>query len=161
MGRVSLVLCFSFQHSEYVLPNPLGCRVSLKSRLIVSHMWFPLYVTSCFSLSDFKILSLSLTFAILLQRVLRRCLWFHPDTHSVSWTSRSVFFPRSGTFSAIISLDRVSVSPSATLYCEHQRAGWCPRGPLSWPPVFRFCFLFLLDDFHCRVLQMADPFHVL
>lgn len=119
------------------LAKPSGLQ-SFAEKLTDSHRWFPLYVTSCFSPADFKTLFLSLTFAIWLQCVLRRSLWFHPDTHSVSWTSRSVFFPRSGTFSAIVSLDRVSVSPSSTLYCEHRHAWHCPRGRVSCPPVFRF-----------------------
>ena len=43
----------------------LACRVSAE-RSVVKCMWFPLYVTSCFSLAAFNILSLCLVFVSLI-----------------------------------------------------------------------------------------------
>jgi len=62
LGRVILVVdFFPFQHFKYILPLPLACRASAQ-RPAVKHMGFPLYVTCCFSLTTFNILSLCLIF---------------------------------------------------------------------------------------------------
>ena len=47
----------------------LGCRVSAE-RSAVKHIGFPLYVTCCFSLAAFNILSLCLVFVSLVSRCL-------------------------------------------------------------------------------------------
>ena len=56
---------FPFQNFKYILPFPLACRVSAK-RSAVKNMGFPLYVTCCFSLAAFNILSLCLVFVSLI-----------------------------------------------------------------------------------------------
>lgn len=48
----------SFQHSEFIMPIPLDYRVSAEESAD-SIMVVPLYFTSCFSLTAFKILFLT------------------------------------------------------------------------------------------------------
>ena len=72
LGRVILVVdffFFPFQHFKYILPLPLACRASAQ-RSAVKHMGFPLYVTCCFSLTAFNILSLCLIFVSLISMCL-------------------------------------------------------------------------------------------
>ena len=55
---------FGFHHLEYFCHSLLVCSVSVE-KSAASLIRAPLYITSCFSLASFKILSLSLNFAIL------------------------------------------------------------------------------------------------
>ena len=69
-----------------------------------------LYVTSCFSLAAFKILSLLLFFTNLITTCLSVDLFGFIlfGTLCASWTWMSVSFPRLGKFSAIISSNKLS-----------------------------------------------------
>uniref|UniRef100_A0A9L0SPR2 Uncharacterized protein n=1 Tax=Equus caballus TaxID=9796 RepID=A0A9L0SPR2_HORSE len=71
-----------------------------------------LYVTCCFSLSAFKILSLSLILDILIIVCLGVGLFGFIlfGTFCASWIKTSVSFPRLGKFSAIISPNKLSAS---------------------------------------------------
>ena len=76
----------------------------------VSLMGVPLYITSCFCLTAFNILSLSLTFDILILVCLgvsfSKFIWF--ATLWVYWIQMSVSFTRYGKFSPIISSNKIS-----------------------------------------------------
>ena len=56
---------FSFSTLNIYCHSLLACRVSAE-RSAVKHMGFPLYITSCFSLAGFNILSLCLVFVSLI-----------------------------------------------------------------------------------------------
>lgn len=56
---------FYFQYFEYIVPLPCGLQISAE-KSAGSLTGVPLFVTSCFSLAAFKILSWSLTFDILI-----------------------------------------------------------------------------------------------
>ena len=60
---------FPFNTLTISCHSPLACRVSA-GRLAVKPMGFPLYVTCCFSLAAFHILSLCLVFASLISMCL-------------------------------------------------------------------------------------------
>ena len=66
---VYIYIFFPFQYFKYILPLPLACRASAQ-RPAVKHMGFPLYVTCCFSLTTFNILSLCLIFVSLISMCL-------------------------------------------------------------------------------------------
>ena len=97
----------------------LACRVSTE-KSADSLMRVPLYTTNCYSLTAFKILSLSLTFGILIIMCPGLDLWVHLLWSSLgSWLWVSVSFSRLGTFSAIIYSNKFSApfslsSPSGT-----------------------------------------------
>ena len=80
-------------------------------------MGIPVYVTSCFSLATFKILSLFLIFVILITM----CLGVDPfefilfGTLCASLTCMSASFSRLRKFSAIISSNKLSASFSLLL----------------------------------------------
>ena len=57
LGRVILVVVFSFHHFKYVLPLPSGLQ-SFCWKKAVYLMGIPLYVICCFSLAAFNIFSL-------------------------------------------------------------------------------------------------------
>ena len=82
----------------------LAYRVSAE-RSAVKHKGFPLYVTCCFSLAAFQILSLCLVFV----NLIRMCLcvfllgFILYETLCVSWTWLAISFPMLGKFSTIIS----------------------------------------------------------
>ena len=61
--------CFPFSTLNISCHSLLVCRVSAE-RSAVKHMGFPLYVTCCFSLSAFTILSLCLVFVSLISMCL-------------------------------------------------------------------------------------------
>ena len=68
-------------------------------------MWFPLYVTYCFSLVAFHILSFCLVFVSLISMCLG--VFLHGftmyGTLGASWTWLTIFFPILGKFSSVIS----------------------------------------------------------
>ena len=64
-----VLFCFPFKCFKYILSFPLACRVSAE-RSAVKCMGFPLYVTCCFSLAAFNILSLCLVFVSLISMCL-------------------------------------------------------------------------------------------
>ena len=81
----------------------LVCRVS-GERSAVKHMGFPLYVTCCFSLAAFNILSLSLVFVSLISVCLGVCfLGFNPVWDSLCLLDLIISFSLLGKFSTIIS----------------------------------------------------------
>ena len=76
----------------------LACRVSAKLSA-VKHMGFPLYVTFCFSLAGFNILSLCLVFVSLISVSWRVSPWVYPVWDSVLLELDSLFpFPCWGNF---------------------------------------------------------------
>lgn len=85
---VSLVAGFSFQHFEYIVPLLLAYKVSTENHLIVLWGGVRLYATSCFSLTAFKILSLSFTFFILIMI----CLAVDRSCHSSRGARNSNLF---------------------------------------------------------------------
>ena len=82
----------------------LACRVSAE-RSAVKHMGFPLYVTCCFSLAAFDILSLCLVFVHLISMCLGVFLlgFILCGTLCASWTWLTISFSMLGKFSTIIS----------------------------------------------------------
>ena len=60
---------FPFQYFKYILHSLLACRVPAE-RSAVKHTGLPLYVTCCFSLAAFNILSLCLVFVSLISMCL-------------------------------------------------------------------------------------------
>ena len=81
----------------------LACRVSAE-RSAVKHMEFPSYVTYCFSLAAFDILSLCLVFVSLISMCLGIFLlgFILYGTLHASWTWLAISFPTMGKFSTII-----------------------------------------------------------
>ena len=70
LGTIILVVdFFPFQYFKYILPFPSGMQ-SFAERSGVKHMGFPLYVTYCFSLAAFNILSLCLVLVSLISMCL-------------------------------------------------------------------------------------------
>ena len=60
---------FPFQYVKYTCHSLLSCRVSAE-KSVVKYMEFPFYVTCCFSLAVFNILSLCLVFVNLISMCL-------------------------------------------------------------------------------------------
>ena len=79
----------------------LACRVSAE-RSAVKHMGFPLYVTCCFSLAAFNVLSLCLVFVSLISMSWHVCPWVYP-VWDCSWIWLTISFSMLGKFSTIIS----------------------------------------------------------
>ena len=78
LGAVILVVDFSLSTLNISCHSLLACRVSAE-RSAVKRLGFPLYVTCCFSLAAFNILSLSLVFVSLISVCLGVCfLRFNP-----------------------------------------------------------------------------------
>ena len=102
---------FPFSTLNISCHSLLVCRVSAE-RSAVKCMGFPLYVTCCFSLAAFNILSLCLFFVHLISM----CLGLFPlgfilyGTLRASWTWLTISFPMLGKFSTIIS-SKVFSSP--------------------------------------------------
>ena len=84
----------------------MACSVSAE-RSAVKCMGFPLYVTCCFSLAAFNILSLCLVFVSLFSMWLGMFLlgFILYGTLCASWTWLTISFSMLGKFSAIISLE--------------------------------------------------------
>ena len=82
----------------------LACRVSAE-RSPVKSMRFPLYVTCCFPLAAFNILSLCLVFVSLISMCLSMFLpgFILYGTLCASWTLLTISFSVLGKFSTIIS----------------------------------------------------------
>ena len=76
----------------------LVCKISFQ-KSAYSLMGTPLQVTNCFSLTAFKILSLWLTFSILIVMCLFASALF--GTLHAPWTYTSIFFSKLGKFSFI------------------------------------------------------------
>ena len=125
----------------------LACRVSAE-KSADSLMGVPLYVTSCFSLAVFNILSLSLIFAILitcLSVILFGLILF--GTLCSSWTWMSVSSPRLGKTSAIMSSSMFSVpfslsSPSGTRIMQMLVCLILSQKSLKLSSFFKICFSF-------------------
>ena len=87
------ISCYSF----------LACRVSAE-RSAVNHMGFPLYVTCCFSLAAFNMLSLCLIFASLISNLSQHVSpWVLYGTVCTSSTWLTISFFVLGKLSTIIS----------------------------------------------------------
>ena len=114
LGRVILVV--GFYHFEYFMPFPSGLQRFCWKFSWQSYGSF-LEHTNCFSISIFKILSLSLTIAILIMIHLGvGLLGFILFETMHSWTWMFIFFTRLGKLSVIIFSERFLIifSPSAT-----------------------------------------------
>ena len=95
---------FPFSTLNISCHSLLACRVSAE-RSAVKHMGFPLYVTCCFSLAAFNILSLCLVFVSLISMCLGMFLlgFILYGTLCASWTWLTISFSMLGKFSTIIS----------------------------------------------------------
>ena len=95
---------FPFRTLNVYCHSLLVCRVSAE-RSAVKHMGFPLYVTCCFSLAAFNVLSLCLVFVSLINMCLGMFLlgFILYGTLCDFWTWLSVSFFILGKFSTIIS----------------------------------------------------------
>ena len=106
LARYSNLGCrfFPFSTLNISCHSLLACRVSAE-RSAVKHMGFPLYVTCCFSLSCFNILSLCLVFVSLISMCLGMFLlgFILYGTLHAPWTRVTISFSMSGKFSTIIS----------------------------------------------------------
>ena len=92
---------FPFDTLKIFCHSLLACRVSAE-RSAVKHIGFPFYVTCCFSLAAFNILSLCLVFVSLISMCLGMFLFrfILYGTLCASWTSLTISFQ---LFSTIIS----------------------------------------------------------
>ena len=125
-------------------------------------MGVPLYVTCCFSLVAFNILSLSLIFATLTTMCLAVVLFelILSETLCAYWTWVSVSFPKLEMFSAIMSSRKFSApfslsSNSGTPIMQML----CLMLSLKLSSfLFFFFFPFSFSDFYYSVFQFADPF---
>ena len=90
---------FSFSTLNISCHSFLDCRVSAE-RSTVNCMGFPLYVTYCFSLADFNILSLCLISVGLISMCLDVFLLVFnlQGTLCASWAWLTIFFPMFGSF---------------------------------------------------------------
>ena len=92
-----------FFFSPFISLN-ISCHSLLASRVsakvsAVKHIGFPLYVTFCFSLAGFNILSLCLVFVSLISVSWHVCPWVYPVWDSVLLELDSLFpFPCWGNF---------------------------------------------------------------
>ena len=99
---------FPFNTLNISCHSLLACRVSAK-RSAVKCMGFPFYVTCCFSLAAFNILSLCLVFVSLISMCVGVFLgvfllgFTTYGTLHASWTWSTISFSMSGKFSTIIS----------------------------------------------------------
>ena len=134
----------------------MAFRVSAE-KLASSLMGVPLYITCCFSLAAFNILSISLIFPILITMclgvVLLRLSYLR--LFCAFWTWLSVFFHRLGKFSAIMSLNMFSAP-----FCVSYLLGPLQCECYYTSEVFKivlisflsfFFFLFNFSDFHYSV----------
>ena len=105
---------FSFQHFEYIV-SLLACKSSEKST--DSLLGVPLYISSCFALAAFNILSMCLTFHILIRMCLAVGLFgfILCETPWASWIWISIPSLRLGMFSTVISLSKLSASFSLSI----------------------------------------------
>ena len=90
---------FPFNTLNISYHSLLACRVSAE-RSAVKHMGFPWYVTCCFSLAAFNILSLCLVFVSLISMCLGLFLlgFILYGTLCASWTWLTISFPFWGNF---------------------------------------------------------------
>ena len=106
LARYSNLGCrfFPFSILNISCHSLLACRISAE-RSAVKHMGFPLYITCCFSLAAFHILSLCLVFVSLISMCLGIFLlgFILYRTLCASWTWLTIFFSILGKFSTIIS----------------------------------------------------------
>ena len=95
---------FPFSTLNISCHSLLVCRVSAE-RSAVKYMGFPLYVTCCFSLAAFNILSFYLVFVSLISMCLGVFLlgFILYGTLCASWTWLTISFSMLGKFSTIIS----------------------------------------------------------
>lgn len=144
---------FSWKFSSFSTSN-----ISCHSLLTCSGCWKicslfyedSLYVTSCFPLATFNILSSSLTLDILLM-----CLGmgFMGSSYWTFWIWMSVSFFRLGKFSAIFS----RFLPLSLFF-------WEPYNRilihlmLSINPLSYLQFVFVGELHHCPVTELTDPF---
>ena len=95
---------FPFNTLNISCHSLLACRVSTE-RSAVKHIRFPLYITCCFSLAAFNILSVCLVFVSLISMCLGMFLLGFTlyGTLGASWTWLTISFSMLGKFSTIIS----------------------------------------------------------
>ena len=148
----------------------LAFRVSAE-RSAVYLMGIPLYITCCFSLAVFNILSLYLIFDSLIKRCLGVFLlgFILYGTLCTSWTWLTISFPVLGKFSTIISSNIFSVpfffsSSSGTPYYSNVCAfNFVPEVSETVLNSFHSFFFILLccSYFHYFIFQVTYPFFCL
>ena len=129
-------------------------------RSAVKHMGFPLYVTCCFSLAAFNILSLCLVFVSLISRCLGVFLlgFILYGTLCASWTWLTISFSISGKleifnynlFQNFLILYLFSFWDPYTVNAGdlwQWFPAFCPPGHLSVLLTKLFCYWFLLVDY--------------
>ena len=154
---------FPFSLLNMSFHSLLACRISAE-RLAVKYMEFPLFVTCCFSLAAFNILSLGLIFFSLISVCLMFLLGFILcGIHCASWTSSSISFPIWGKFPTMICSKFFlylfffsSFSSSLQFEC------WSPRGLWDYPQFFAFFLLYSsLQQLFSPIFQLTYPFSCL
>lgn len=144
----------------------MSCQVSAE-KYAHSLMGVSLYVTSCFSLTAFNVLFLSLTCDILIIM----CFGVSPLSYScleISWLPGSellsVFFPRIGKSLVIISSNKISIpfclsSPSGSPMMQ-RLVHLISHKSLKLSSLFHsFFFLLLwLGELHCPVFKLIHSF---
>ena len=132
--RVFLIIgYFPFSSLDISCRSLLACKVFDK-KSADSPLGSPLYVTFCFFLSAFKIISLFLSFNILIIMChdLHLLGFILFGTVCASWTWMSISFPRLGYFSAITSSNNFS----APFFCSSS----------SGTPIILIFFLHAVDQ---------------
>ena len=150
LARYSNFSCrfFPFSTLNISYHSLLSCRVS-DERSTVKCMGFPLYITCCFSLAGFNILSWYLVCVNLISMCLGVFflgLILH-GTLCASWTWLTIYFSMLGKFSTIISSKFFSYpfffsSSSGTPIFECWYIWYCPRGLWDYPQFFSFFLLY-------------------
>ena len=129
-------------------------------------MGLPLYVTCCFTLAAFNILSLCLVFVSLINMCLGMFLLGFLLYASLwaSWTWLTIYFSMLGKFSTIISSKIFSYpfffsSPSETPIIQCWCIWYCPRGLWDYPQFFSFFLLYsTLQKVFPSFYQLTDSF---
>ena len=93
---------FPFSTLNMSFHSLLACRVSAEISA-VNHMEFSLYVTCCFSLAAFSVLSLCLVFVSFINMHLGVSPWVYPVWNSLLLLDLTISFTTLGKFSSIIS----------------------------------------------------------
>ena len=126
----------------------LACRVSAE-RSAVKYMGFPLYVTCCFSLAAFNILSLCLVFVSVMSMCLGMFLlgFILYETLCASWTWLTISFSGLGKFSTIIS-PKTFLNPFFFSFSSVTPKIWMlvhlilSQKSLNYPQFFSFLLLY-------------------
>ena len=158
---------FPFSTSNISCHSLLACRVYAE-RSVVKYMGFPLYVTYCFSLAAFNILSLCLVFVSLISMCLGMffLVFILCGTLCASWTQLTISFSVLGKFSSIISSKIFSYpiffsSSSGTSIIQISVCLILSQRSLRLFSVLFIFFYFILlfrSYFHHFIFQLTDSF---